>query len=256
MLMVVDIGNTNITLGIYDGEELKVTFRMTTKIPRTSDEFGSCLINFMRASSIKVVDIDDVIISSVVPKVMHAFTNSIRRYIYREPLLIGPGVKSGISIQTDSPRDVGADRIVDLAGCFYHYGGNALVIDFGTATTYDYISKEGIFQYGVTAPGIEISAQALWTQAAKLPEIEIKKPTTILAKNTITSMQAGLVYGYIGQCEYIIENFKKELGIDDLLVIATGGLGKIIFSNTDKIQIYDGELTFKGLKSIYERNKS
>lgn len=255
MIMVVDIGNTNITLGIYDGEELKVTFRMTTKTPRTSDEFGSCLINFMHASSIKVVDIEDVIISSVVPKVMHAFTNSIRRYILREPLLIGPGIKTGISIQTDSPRDVGADRIVDLAGCFYNYGGNALVIDFGTATTYDYISKEGVFQYGVTAPGIEISAQALWTQAAKLPEIEIKKPTTILAKNTITSMQAGLVYGYIGQCEYIIKNFKEELGLDDLLVIATGGLGKIIFSNTDQIQIYDGELTFKGLKSIYNRNK-
>ena len=255
MLMVVDIGNTNITLGIYEEQELKVTFRMTTKMPRTSDEFGSTLINFLHASSIRVAEIDDVIISSVVPKIMHAFTNSIRRYVLKEPIIIGPGVKTGISVKTDSPRDVGADRIVDLAGCFYNYGGNTLVIDFGTATTYDYISADGTFQYGVTAPGLEISAQALWTQAAKLPEIEIKLPASILAKNTITSMQAGLVYGYIGQCEYIINAFKKELGLKEMRVIATGGLGKLIYSNTDLIDTYDSELTFKGLRDIYYRNK-
>lgn len=255
MLIVVDIGNTNITIGAYEKNQIVNTFRMTTKNPRTSDEFGSELINFMHASNIKVVDIEDVIISSVVPKVMHAFTNSIRKYIYKEPIIIGPGIKTGISIKTDSPRDVGADRIVDLAGCYFNYGGNCLVIDFGTATTYDYIAKDGTFQYGVTAPGLEISAQALWSMAAKLPEIEIKKPDTILAKNTISSMQAGIVYGYIGQTEYIINKFKEELGIDDMKVIATGGLGRIIHINTDLIDLYDPELTFKGLKAIYERNK-
>ncbi len=254
MLMAVDIGNTNITIACFDGSQIKATFRLTTKTQRTSDEYGSNLINFMHAFNLRVADIENVIISSVVPKVMHSFTNSIRKYIYKEPILIGPGLKTGISVQTDNPRQVGADRIVDLAGCMAAYGGNALVIDFGTATTYDYVSAQGVFQYGVTAPGIEISAKALWTQAAKLPEIEIRKPDTILAKNTITSMQAGLVYGYIGQCEYIIKQFKKELGIEDLKVIATGGLGRIIASHTDLIDVYDPELTFKGLKAIYDRN--
>lgn len=255
MLMTVDIGNTNMTIALFDENTIKATFRLTTKTIRTSDEYGSNLINFMHAFDIHVNTIEDVIISSVVPKVMHSFTNSIRKYIHKEPIIIGPGLKTGISIRTDDPRAVGADRIVDLAGCMSNYGGNALVIDFGTATTYDYISEDGIFQYGVTAPGIEISAKALWTQAAKLPEIEIKKPDTILAKNTITSMQAGLVYGYIGQCEYIINEYKKALGIDDMKVIATGGLGRIICSNTTLIDIYDPDLTFKGLKTIYDRNK-
>lgn len=255
MLMTVDIGNTNMTIALFDENTIKATFRLTTKTIRTSDEYGSNLINFMHAFNIHVNTIEDVIISSVVPKVMHSFTNSIRKYIHKEPIIIGPGLKTGISIRTDDPRAVGADRIVDLAGCMANYGGNALVIDFGTATTYDYVSEDGIFQYGVTAPGIEISAKALWTQAAKLPEIEIKKPDTILAKNTITSMQAGLVYGYIGQCEYIINEFKKALGIDEMKVIATGGLGRIICSNTTLIDIYDPDLTFKGLKTIYDRNK-
>lgn len=254
MLMTVDIGNTNMTIAFFDEDTIKATFRLTTKTIRTSDEYGSNLINFMHAFDIHANTIEDVIISSVVPKVMHAFTNSIRKYIHKEPIIIGPGLKTGISVRTDDPRSVGADRIVDLAGCMANYGGNALVIDFGTTTTYDYVSKDGIFQYGITAPGIEISAKALWTQAAKLPEIEIKKPDTILAKNTITSMQAGLVYGYIGQCEYIITQFKKELGISDMKVIATGGLGRIICSNTAMIDTYDPDLTFKGLKTIYDRN--
>lgn len=255
MLMTVDIGNTNMTIALFDENTIKATFRLTTKTIRTSDEYGSNLINFMHAFDIHVNSIEDVIISSVVPKIMHSFTNSIRKYIHKEPIIIGPGLKTGISIRTDDPRAVGADRIVDLAGCIANYGGNALVIDFGTATTYDYISEDGIFQYGVTAPGIEISAKALWTQAAKLPEIEIKKPDTILAKNTITSMQAGIVYGYTGQCEYIINEFKKALGINDMKVIATGGLGRIIYNNTELIDIYDPDLTFKGLKTIYDRNK-
>ncbi len=256
MLMVIDIGNTNITLGIYQENMLKCTFRLMTKTPRTSDEYGATICSFLFASQIKTDEIEDVIIASVVPKIMHSFTNSIRKYLHHEPLIISPGIKTGISIQTDSPKAVGADRIVDLAGCYYNYGGNALVIDFGTATTFDYISKDGVFQYGVTSPGIQISADALWTQAAKLPEIEIKKPDTILAKNTITSMQAGLVYGYIGQVEYIIKQMKKELRQPDMKVIATGGLGRIIFPHTDLIDIYDPDLTFKGLYDIYQKNKS
>lgn len=255
MLLVVDIGNTNITIGLYDRDSLIGNYRLTTWFKRTSDEYGFMILNFLMSSHVSAEQINDVIISSVVPKIMHSFTNSIRKYIGKEPILVEPGIKTGISIKTENPKKVGADRIVDLVGCYYSYRGNALVIDFGTATTFDYISKDGVFKYGVTAPGIGISAEALSSQCAKLPEIEIEKPKSILATETITSMQAGLVYGYIGSVEYIIQKFKEELHCDDMLVVATGGLGKIIAQNTDMIDIYDRDLTFKGLKLIYDKNK-
>ncbi|WP_294561318.1 type III pantothenate kinase [uncultured Traorella sp.] len=256
MLLVIDIGNTNITIGIYKNDMLIGNYRLTTWFKRTSDEYGFMILNFLMDSKVDASQIKDVIISSVVPKIMHSFTNSIRKYINKEPILVGPGIKTGISIKTENPKKVGADRIVDLAGCFYNYQGNALVIDFGTATTYDYISKDGVFKYGVTAPGIGISAEALSTYCAKLPEIEIEKPKTILATETITSMQAGLFYGYLGSVEYIIQKFKEELHQPDMLVIATGGLGKIISQNTTMIDIYDRDLTFKGLKVIYDKNRN
>lgn len=252
MLIVVDIGNTNITLGIYKGNKLMGNYRLTTKLKRTSDEYGFMFLSFFNASQIGKEDIDDVIVSSVVPKVMHSFNNAIRKYINKEPITVGPGIKTGISIRAENPKAVGSDRIVDAAGAFAVYGGPALIIDFGTATTYDFIDAQGNFEYGIISLGIESSAQALWTQTAKLPEIEIKKPKTILNKSTITSMQAGLVYGYIGQSEYIIQKFKEELQTD-MKVIATGGLGKIIYKNTDLIDVYDPDLTFKGLKVIYEK---
>ena len=166
MLLVVDIGNTNITIGIYKENEIIGNYRLTTWFKRTSDEYGFMIMNFLTTSKVNPEDIEDVIISSVVPKIMHSFTNSIRKFIRKEPIIIGPGIKTGISVKTENPKKVGADRIVDLAGCYYNYGGNALVIDFGTATTYDYISSDGIFKYGVTAPGIGISAEALSEKCA------------------------------------------------------------------------------------------
>ncbi|MDE6195287.1 MAG: type III pantothenate kinase [Erysipelotrichaceae bacterium] len=254
MLIVVDIGNTNITLGIYHQDTLLKSYRLTTKMKRTSDEFGFMLMNFLQNSQVQPEQIEDVIIASVVPKIMHSFNNGIRKYLNKEPILVGPGIKTGISIQTENPKAVGADRIVDAVGAYYEYGGPVLVVDFGTATTYDYIDEQGRFEFGVISLGIESSAQAMWTQAAQLPEIEIRKPKSILAKNTITSMQAGLIYGYIGQCEYIINKFKEVLQ-KDMKVVATGGLGTIIYKNTDLIDIYDKDLTFKGLKYIYDRHK-
>lgn len=250
MLIVIDIGNTNITIGIYKGEKLLGNYRLTTKLKRTSDEYGFMIMNFLNSSRVNVTDIQDVILSSVVPKIMHSFLNGIRKFMHKEPIVVGPGIKTGISVKAENPKAVGADRIVDAAGAYFEYGGPCLVVDFGTATTYDYVDAHGNFEFGVIALGIETSAQALWTQAAKLPEIEIKKPKSILAKTTTTSMQAGLVYGYIGQSEYIIKQFKDALGIN-MKVIATGGLGKIIYKNTDEIDIYDRDLTFKGLKHIY-----
>lgn len=231
------------------------TFRVTTKAQRTSDEYGIHLMEFCRNSKVEVSEIQDVIISSVVPKVMHSFTNSIRKYIRKEPIIVGPGIRTGISIKTDFPKEVGADKIVDAAAVYHLYGGNAIVIDFGTATTFDYINEKGEFLYNVIMPGLEISAQALWQQAAKLPEIEIVKPNSVLGKNTDTSMRAGVVYGYIGGSEYIIRKMKEEIGRDDIKVYATGGLGRVIYNETDMIDLYDPDLAFKGMKIIYEKNK-
>lgn len=257
MLLAIDIGNTNITVGVHDRakEEWVASFRLTTKTPRTSDEYGLSIIGLLKAKGLTPDDIADVIVSSVVPNIMYSFNNGIRKYINREPISIGPGIKTGISIHTDNPREVGADRIVDAAGAFYEYGGPVLVIDFGTATTYDVVTEKGVFEVAVTSPGIKITANALWQKAAKLPEIEIKKPDSILAKNTVTSMQAGLVYGYIGQVEYIVKKIKEEMNLPEMKVIATGGLAKILKGETEVIDVYDGMLTFKGLKCIYDRNK-
>ena len=178
-----------------------------------------------------------------------------KKYIGLHPIVIEAGTKTGIKIQRANPREVGTDRIVDAVGAYELYGGPCIVIDFGTATTYDLITKDGTFAAGVTSPGIRICAKALWNDTAKLPEIEIKKPESILGKDTITSMQAGIVYGYIGQTEYIIDNMKKESGLLNAKVIATGGLGRIIYENTDRIDIYDKELTLQGMRLIYEKNK-
>ncbi len=254
MLLAIDIGNTNITLGICKGEEWLTTFRMTTKIARTSDEYGMFILSLLNIHNIKTTEIEDVIVASVVPNIMYHFVNGIKKHLNKEPVIIGPGVKTGIAIQTDSPKEVGADRIVDAAGAYYTYGGPLIVIDFGTATTYDVVNGDGAFIAAVTSPGIQISADALWNSASKLPEIEIRKPESILAKNTVTSMQAGLVYGYIGQVEYIVRKIKEETKMD-MKVVATGGLAKIIFGETDAIDIYDPLLTFKGLKIIHGKNQ-
>ncbi len=253
MLLVVDIGNTNITFGLYDEDRLVSSYRLTTWFKRTSDEYGFMITHFLMAADVKMQEIDDVIIASVVPKIMHSFTNSIRRYLKKEPIIVGPGMKSGIKIRYDNPKEVGADRIVDAVGAHFHYGGDILVIDFGTATTFEYISKEGVYEGGCILPGIEISAHSLSENTAKLPEIEIKATDKIKATNTIQAMQTGIFWGYVGSVEYIINKFKKELG-KDLKVIATGGLGRTISSHTSLIDIYDPNLTFEGLRLIYGLN--
>ena len=255
MLLALDVGNTNITVGVFDGENLKGTYRLNTQIERTSDEFGVWLRDVLLHNGIDYKLITDAIISSVVPKINYSLNMGIIKYFKQVPLMVQAGVKTGIMVKTANPAEVGADRIVDLAGAYGIYGGPALVIDFGTATTYDYINANGAFEYGVTSPGIRTSAKALWQGAAKLPEIEIKKPESILVNSTVPSMQAGLMYGYIGQTEYIIEQFKKETGIKDMKVIATGGLGRLISDNTDKIDIYDPELTLHGLRIIHSKQK-
>lgn len=255
MLLVVDVGNTNITFGVYDKELMIATFRIMSKLSRTSDEYGVLIRSLLFDNNVKVEDVEGTIIASVVPNVMHALTSAIVKYVKNTPVIVGPGVKTGIKIITENPREIGPDRIVDAVAAYEKYGGPVLVLDFGTATTYDYVTANGEFAAGITAPGIRTSAKALWEDTAKLPEIEIKKPKSIMAQETISSMQAGLVYGQIGQTEYIIKKVKEETGISELKVVATGGLGRIISDETDMINIYDAWLTLDGLKLIYEKNR-
>lgn len=255
MILVIDIGNTNMTLGVFEGETLKATFRIMTKTPRTSDEYGVIITQLLQNRGINAMELEGSIVASVVPDVMHSLTGGLVKYTGTRPMVVGPGIKTGLRIVTEDPRAIGADRIVDAVAAFEKYGGPVLVLDFGTATTYDLITEKGEFTAGITAPGIRISAEALWTQAAKLPNIEIKKPRSILAQETITSMQAGLMYGQIGQTEYIVRKVREESGIGNLKVVATGGLGRLIADETDTIDVYDSSLTLDGLRIIYEKNR-
>ncbi len=255
MILVIDVGNTNITFGVYRGQELVTTFRLTARQQRTSDEYGMSIMELLRINGIQPEQLEGTIVASVVPKVMHSLNGAVTRYLKTPPLIVGPGIKTGIRITAENPREIGADRIVDAVAAYTLYGGPVLVLDFGTATTYDLIEENGDFGVGIIAPGVQISARALWEGTAKLPEIEIRKPKSILAKETITSMQAGLVYGQIGQTEYIIRQIKKEIGREDVKVVATGGLGRIISDATDSIDVYNSSLTLEGLRILYEKNK-
>lgn len=253
MLLAIDIGNTNITIGLFDGDEIEGTFRMTTKMPRTSDEYGIFFYNILHSRGLHREQVDAAIIASVVPDVNHHIINGLIKYFNVTPIVVGPGIKTGIKIAIPNPKEVGADRIVDAVAAYEIYGGPVLVIDYGTATTHDLVLEDASLVGGVTSPGIRIAAHALWQDAAKLPKIEIKRPDTILGRDTISSMQSGLVYGHIGQTEYIIRKIQQEAGLEKMTVVATGGLGKIIYDETDSIEYYDPNLTLKGLNMLYHK---
>lgn len=255
MILAIDVGNSNITLGVYREDVLKATFRLATRTFYTSDEYGILLLQLLANHSIAAAALEGAIVASVVPDVMHALSGALVRYLGTKPVHVGPGMKTGLRIVTEDPRAIGAGRIADAVAAYEKYGGPVLVVDFGTATTYDLITRAGEFAAGVTAPGMRISAEALWTQTAKLPGVEIKKPKSILAQETISSMQAGLVYGQIGQTEYIIQKVKQESGIKGLKVVATGGLGRLIAEETEAIDVYDSSLTLEGLRILYEKNR-
>ncbi len=255
MLLAVDVGNTNIAFGVLKGQKIVASFRMMSQTAHTSDEYGNNLIAMLRNNGIDRAEIQGIIVSSVVPNVMHALVNAMVKYLGKQPYIVGPGIKTGIKIVTKNPGEVGPDLVVGAVAAYEMYGGPVIVIDFGTATTYVYIDEKAEFSVGVVSPGIRISAKALWQDTAKLPEIEIKKPDSILAQETISSMQAGLVYGQIGQTKYIINEMKRELGRDDIKVVATGGLGRLISEEVEEIDIYEPNLLIHGLRIIYEKNK-
>ena len=253
MLFVVDIGNTSITFGIYDGEELISKYYLNTNVRRTADEYGLELLNFLQKIASEIEDIEAIIVSSVVPDIMVSFNKGIQEYLKKEPFIISNNMETGISIMTDNPDELGTDRLVDAVAAFFTYGGPVLIIDFGTATTYDIVTDKGEFLGGVISPGIQICAEALYEMSAKLPKINITKPESIIGKNTVNSLQSGLIYGYIGQVEYIVRNIKKSLH-KDLKVIATGGYSDVLKGNTSAIDMYDSDLLFKGLKYLYYKN--
>lgn len=257
MLLVIDVGNTNIVLGVYDNEKLINDWRIATVKDRTSDEYGLLMVQIFKYHGINPSDIEDVIISSVVPTLMYTLEAMSNKYFDCSPLIVGPGIKTGMNIRYDNPKEVGADRIVNAVSAFEKYGGPIIIVDFGTAITFCAISKEGDYLGGAIAPGIRISSEALFLRTAKLPKVELIKPDGVICKNTVNSIQAGLVYGYIGLVDNIIEKTKYELREEGEVktVVATGGFASLIASESEHINKVDKLLTLDGLRIIYKRNK-
>ena len=255
MLLTIDVGNTNITMGVFEKEFLQGMFRMTTNRPRTSDEYGFTICGILEHRAIDPGRIQDVIIASVVPDIMHSLTSGVIKYLHTTPLIVSAESDTGVCVNTENPSRTGPDRIVIAAAGYAIAKGPAIVIDFGTATTYDLIGPDRTLEACIIAPGIETAGRSLWGGAAMLPAIQIQKPGSILARETVSGMQGGLVFGAIGQTEYIVKRMKEESGYADAYVIATGGLGKIIAKETECIDLYDPQLTLNGLRLIYDRIK-
>lgn len=255
MLLVIDVGNSNTVLGIYDGHELKKDWRVGTDKYRTVDEYAMLINDLFSLSGLAFTDLSAVIISSVVPPMLNTIEGLCRQYFQLTPFVVGPGMKTGMPIQYDNPREVGADRIVNAVAAYDKTRCALIIVDFGTATTFDVISAEGTYQGGAIAPGVGISADALFDRASKLPRVEFSRPAHIIAKNTIHSMQAGIFFGYVGLVEGIVSRMKKELN-QTPKVIATGGLAAPIAEATDCIDQVEPFLTLEGLRLLYERNRS
>ena len=258
MILLVDAGNTNIVLGVHNGDQYIASWRISSDGNKTSDEYGIQVMQLFNSSDINPKDITGVIVSSVVPNIMHSLENMLRKCFCQEPIIVGPGIRTGINIKYDNPREVGADRIVNAVAAHEIYKKSLIIIDFGTATTFCAVKKNGDYLGGAICPGIKISSDALFQKAAKLPRVELLRPAEIICKNTVTSMQAGIVYGYIGQVDYIVEKMRNEmknLGEEDILVVATGGLAKLISEESKNVDIVNPFLTLEGLRIIYEKNK-
>ncbi len=255
MILAVDIGNTNIVLGIFEGESIRCSFRLHTDTQRTTDEYASTIMLLLKNRGIEVKDIRGVIISSVVPQLIYSFTKFSMKYMSLEPMVIAPGVKTGMPIRYENPKEVGADRIVNSVAGREKFGAPLIVVDFGTATTFDVVNAKGEYVGGVICPGVKLSAGILHSKTAKLPEIEIEKVEKVVGKNTIHSLQSGIYYGYLSMLDGLLERIMtEEFGRCDVTVVATGGLGSIFSKDSKYIEHYDPDLTLTGLRLIYEKN--
>ena len=256
MIFVIDIGNTNIKYGVFEGEKIIASFRVASKKSSTADEYGTVVRDLLASGGINRKQIEGVIVSSVIPQLNYTIEHMCEYYLGKKPIMIGPGVKTGLNIKVDNPREVGADRIVNSVAAFSKYGGEKPVIcvDFGTATTFNVITENGEFIGGAIAPGIKGSLDSLVSSAAKLPNVELELPDKIIAKNTVTNMQAGLLYGFAGLVENIIDKTKKELK-RDAFVVVTGGLSETIIRELPSVNAIDRTLTLDGLKILYDMNK-
>lgn len=253
MLLAIDIGNTNITLGLYQADTLGPRWRLATDHERMPDEFGIQFVGLMQHSGVRVDEIDGVCLASVVPPITGKVIEACRVYLHQEPLVVDAGVKTGVRVRYDDPRAVGADRIVDAAAVQKLYGGPACVVDFGTATTFDAISEHGDYLGGAIAPGIGIAAEALFLRTAKLPRVDLQRPPNVIGKNTVHAMQSGLVFGYVALVEGMVKRFRAELG-EKMKVIATGGLAEVIARETPVLEIIAPWLTLDGLNIIWKLN--
>ena len=254
MLLVIDVGNTNMVLGVYKDTELLDHWRISTDRQRTTDEYGVLIRELFYLNDLRADDINAIIISSVVPPVVPTLERMCQRYFGLSPLLIGPGVKTGMDIRYDNPREVGADRIVNAVAAYEKYGGPVIIVDFGTATTFCAVDAKGVYLGGSICPGIGISTEALVQRTDKLPRIELKRTDSVICRNTIESMQAGVFYGFVGQVEGIVSRMRRELDMS-ARVVATGGLAVVIAPATKTIDVVEPMLTLEGLRIIYERNR-
>jgi type III pantothenate kinase len=254
MLLAVDIGNTNVTLGVFEGDKLKATWRMAADVNQMGDEYAALLLTLLNYEGMKASDIKEAAMCSVVPPLVGTFEELLGRYFNISPLVVRAGVKTGVRIVFDNPREVGTDRIVNAAAAHHLYRGAVIVLDMGTGTTFDIVSREGDFIGGVIAPGIGIAAQALYTRTAALPRVELVHPQKAIGSNTIAAMQSGIVFGYIGLVEGLLARIQKELGTK-ALVVATGGYAELIAKGTKVIDEVNPDITLVGLRLIYQMNK-
>jgi type III pantothenate kinase len=254
MLLAIDASNTNLKFGVFDGERLLHDWRLATRRDSMADELGITFVQLMRQAGIEPKQIDSVVIASVVPPLNPSLVEASHKYFGQDPLMVGPGIRSGLKILYENPREVGADRIVAALAAFRKYGGPLIIIDFGTGTTYDAISATGDYLGGAIAPGIGIAADALFEHAARLQRVELKAPPSVIGRNTVESVQAGILFGYVAQVEGMVARLRRELG-DEAKVVATGGYARLIAAHTQAIQEVDDRLMLEGLRLIHELNR-
>lgn len=254
MLLAIDIGNTNVVLGVFEGERLRESWRIGTKASITADEYAVIVKDLFAFSGIDFRQIDGIIISTVVPPLLSIMSEMARKYFKLDPMVVTSELKTGITLKYENPREIGADRIVNAAAAFRLYGGPLIIIDFGTATTFCAVTKKGEYLGGAITPGVKISAEALYQRAAKLPRVELTRPRTIIGRDTVSAMQAGILYGYAGLVDGIVERMKKELS-PDARVIATGGLAELVTPETRSAIEVRPNLTLEGLQFIYDANR-